>query len=146
MAHVIFYEKPGCINNSKQKALLAEAGHEVQARNLLKESWTPETLRPFFGSLPVSQWFNLSAPRIKSGEIVPSQLDESTAIALMLEDPLLIRRPLIQVNDMLKVGFDREKIHQWIGLNPAKKTTEDLETCPRSHATTPCKNTQEEIP
>lgn len=35
MATVIFYEKPGCINNTKQKARLLAAGHEVQAHNLL---------------------------------------------------------------------------------------------------------------
>ena len=41
MAKVIFYEKPGCANNAKQKALLAAAGHEVEARNLLTEPEMP---------------------------------------------------------------------------------------------------------
>jgi hypothetical protein len=36
MARVIFYQKLGCINNGKQKALLLAAGHEVEAHNLLK--------------------------------------------------------------------------------------------------------------
>ena len=44
MAEVIFYEKPGCINNTKQKALLQAAGHLVDARNLLTESWSSESL------------------------------------------------------------------------------------------------------
>jgi hypothetical protein len=29
MATVHFYEKPGCINNTRQKKILAAAGHEV---------------------------------------------------------------------------------------------------------------------
>ncbi len=132
MTDVIFYEKPGCINNTKQKALLQEAGHRVEARSLLTTAWTPEDLRPFFGSRPVAEWFNPSAPRIKSGEVDPSTLDEATALSLMIADPLLIRRPLIRVGGDREVGFDLEKIDRWIGLNPAKDTVGDLETCPRS--------------
>lgn len=131
MVKVIFYEKPGCINNTKQKALLTEAGHEVEAHSLLTTSWTSESLRPFFGSRPVVEWFNYTAPRIKSGEVIPNQLDETTALNVMIADPLLIRRPLIQVGEMYQVGFDPAQIDAWIGL---KSITEDLETCPRSHS------------
>jgi len=71
MARIVFYEKPGCGNNTKQKALLAAAGHEVVARNLLAEPWTHERLLEFFGKRPVADWFNRAAPRVKDGEIVP---------------------------------------------------------------------------
>jgi nitrogenase-associated protein len=130
MTQVIFYEKPGCINNTKQKKLLQTAGHQLDIHNLLTTIWTPEKLRPFFGSLPVKEWFNMTAPRIKSGEVDPTQLDEETALKLMMEDPLLIRRPLIQVGEDCRVGFDPTIIDQWIGLNAPKPITEDLETCP----------------
>ena len=50
MANVTFYEKPGCRNNTKQKILLLAAGHNLEAKSLLTEPWTPETLRPFFGN------------------------------------------------------------------------------------------------
>ncbi|ERT09929.1 arsC family protein [Lyngbya aestuarii BL J] len=139
MANVIFYEKPGCKNNTKQKALLQSAGHNLDARNLLTESWTPQKLRPFFGDLPVTDWFNSSAPRIKSGEVDPSQLNEEAALNLMIADPLLIRRPLILVEEIYRVGFDPDVIESWIGLNSTTPISEDLETCPRSHAETPCK-------
>lgn len=138
MATIIFYEKPGCINNTKQKALLAAAGHQVRAYNLLAHSWTPETLRPFFGDRPVTEWFNYTAPRIKSAEIDPAQLDEQTALEAMIADPLLIRRPLIQVEEVYRVGFDPEVIDTWIGLSRETSAREDLETCPRSHEATPC--------
>jgi nitrogenase-associated protein len=142
MAKVIFYEKPGCKNNTKQKNLLLAAGHDLEAKSLLTQSWTMETLRPFFGDLPVSLWFNPSAPRIKSGEVVPDDLNEEKALELMMADPLLIRRPLIQVEEVYRVGFDPEKIDAWIGLNPENSVTEDLETCPRSHETKPCATVQ----
>ncbi|KST70314.1 ArsC/Spx/MgsR family protein [Mastigocoleus testarum] len=142
MAKVIFYEKPGCKNNTKQKTLLAAAGHELEAHNLLTNSWTAESLQSFFGDRPVVEWFNKAAPRVRSGEILPEELDAQTALGLMVEDPLLIRRPLIQVGEHREVGFDVERIDAWIGLKAAndslKDTTEklmnqDLQNCPRKH-------------
>ena len=142
MATVIFYEKPGCINNTKQKALLKAAGHEVHTYNLLTEPWTVERLRSFFGELPVAEWFNRSAPQVKSKEVIPEQLDAETALVLMTKQPLLIRRPLIQVGDRTEAGFDTEVIDSWIGLQPADESHrgmsetligQDLQTCSRSH-------------
>ncbi|MBW4518297.1 MAG: hypothetical protein KME16_01005 [Scytolyngbya sp. HA4215-MV1] len=146
MAIVIFYEKPGCINNTKQKTLLKAAGHDVQAQNLLTTPWTVESLRPFFGTLLVADWFNRSAPTIQSGAVIPENLDAETALSLMVETPLLIRRPLIQVGDRRSVGFDVAAINAWIGLqsiDPAQQAThetlkqQDLQTCPRSQTEGP---------
>ncbi|MHB9118967.1 MAG: ArsC/Spx/MgsR family protein [Burkholderiales bacterium] len=140
MAHVIFYEKPGCQNNARQKALLAEAGHKVNARNLLTEPWKPDALRAFFGPRPVAEWFNRAAPRIKSGEVVPETLGEMETLALMIADPLLIRRPLIQVGNRREAGFDVDILEQWIGLSipeqrEGKSKLDDWESCTRpAHA------------
>ncbi len=142
MTTVIFYEKTGCINNTKQKALLAAAGHIVDARNLLTEPWTPDRLRQFFGDRPIAQCFNRTAPAIKSGQVQPNQVDAETALALMVQDPLLIRRPLMQVGDRYEIGFDQAAVDQWIGLSAVEGAGEkrdrliqqDLETCPNTVA------------
>jgi nitrogenase-associated protein len=140
MATVLFYEKPGCINNTRQKALLAAAGHDVQAHNLLTEPWSRDRLRPFFGQRPVVEWFNPSAPQVKDGEVQPDQLDEASALTLMVQHPLLIRRPLMQVGDRYEVGFDTDLVDHWIGLQPAQPSQQetvetlkshDLQNCPR---------------
>lgn len=128
MSKVIFFEKPGCVNNTKQKALLDAAGHQVEAHNLLEHPWSTETLRPFFGNRPVTEWFNRAAPRVKSGEIRPETMDEAGALSAMLADPLLIRRPLIQVEGRREVGFDPDIMAQWLDIEPDRKT--DLESCP----------------
>jgi len=126
MARVIFYSKPGCKGGTKQKVLLTAAGHEVVAYDLLTEPWTVERLRSFFGDRPVADWFNRSSPRVKSGEIVPEKIDAETALVLMLRDPLLIRRPLLQVGDRREVGFDIEKIDAWIGLKPVDESFREM--------------------
>lgn len=137
MAHVLFYEKPGCINNTRQKVLLAAAGHTVQARSLLTEPWTSDRLRAFFGQLPVAQWFNLSSPRIREGEVDYEHLSDGEALRLMLADPLLIRRPLMEVDGVRRVGFDPAAVENWIGLKQAA-SGQDLERCPKSHQAEPC--------
>jgi nitrogenase-associated protein len=119
MAHIIFWERPGCAGNAKQKALLARSGHTLDVRNLLAELWTAAELRTFFGARPLSDWFNKSSPRVKSGEVRPETLDEDGAIGLMLADPLLIRRPLMESGGRREAGFEPELVAAWIGLADA---------------------------
>lgn len=131
MADVTFFEKPGCGGNARQKAMLEQAGHRVIARDLLSEPWTPGTLRPFFGDRPVADWFNRAAPAVKSGEVVPEALDEASALAAMVERPLLIRRPLMQVGDRRDCGFETDRVNAWIGLAGAAPAGGAMEGCLR---------------
>ncbi|EGV28325.1 nitrogenase-associated protein [Thiorhodococcus drewsii AZ1] len=124
---VIFYEKPGCISNAKQKSLLKSLGHRLSVRNLLTESWTAERLRPFFGERPVRDWFNPTAPRIKAGEVEPGALDAATALSLMVADPLLIRRPLIECDLGVSCGFDAGPLLDALGVQLTEG--QDLQSC-----------------
>ena len=101
---------------------------------LLAERWTAERLRGFFGATPVASWFNPAAPRIKSGEIDPAGYDASAALAIMLEDPLLIRRPLVEANEERCAGFDREPVTSLLGT-PADP---DAESCSRPEGSVRC--------
>jgi len=139
MATVTFFEKPGCAGNAKQKALLEAAGHTVHARSLLAEPWTAERLLAYLAPLPVTEWFNESAPAVRDGEIVPKRLDGEQAMALLLDNPLLIRRPLMEVDDTRMVGFDTFAVDSWIGLTEAAVPAGNLEGCAKgSHAHAPC--------
>jgi nitrogenase-associated protein len=126
MAFVVFYEKPGCGGNAKQKALLRASGHEIEAKSLLSEPWTSASLRPYFGDRPVRDWFNLASLRVKSGEIAIDRMGEQEALALMLGDPLLIRRPLMLVSGRRECGFDAELVDAWIGLKPDSEKVSDV--------------------
>jgi hypothetical protein len=53
----------------------------------------------------------------------------------MLQDALLIRRPLIEADGRKEIGFDQDLIHDWLGLTPSGS---DLETCPRSALASSC--------
>ena len=116
MTHITFYEKPGCGGNARQKALLLAAGHTLDVRSLLAAPWTAEALLAFLAPLPVAEWFNRAAPRLKSGEVVPEQLSAEAAMALLLAEPLLIRRPLMEAAGHRLVGFDPQQVDGLWGL------------------------------
>jgi nitrogenase-associated protein len=139
MATVHFYEKPGCVNNTRQKQLLSKAGHLLIVHDLLRQPWAKDKikLRSFFGELPVAEWFNRSAPAVKNGQIDPEAVDEQQAIELMAADPLLIRRPLLEVDGRRRAGFDADKIEAWLGL-AVDAAPENLETCPKQHSRQAC--------
>lgn len=129
MAIVTFFEKPGCKGNARQKALLAAAGHTVQARSLKTEAWSRARLFSFLGGLPVGEWFNRSAPAVKAGQIVPEHLSVDEALTVLIANPLLIRRPLMEVGDERRVGFDPAAVDAWIGLNGVAIPEGNIEAC-----------------
>ncbi|MGS5087269.1 ArsC/Spx/MgsR family protein [Hydrogenophaga sp. A37] len=141
MSHLVFFEKPGCGGNARQRAALQAAGHTLERRNLLTAHWTTEALLEFLAPLPVPEWFNRAAPRIKSGEVVPEALDAEAALALLIAEPLLIRRPLMlnAENGSRHVGFDTAAVTAWIGLEPSAQRPRSLEGCssPTTSCTTP---------
>lgn len=132
MATITFYEKPGCANNTKQKRLLMAAGHSLIVYNLLDTRWEGPELRAFFGDRPVAEWFNRAAPRIKSGKIIPEALNADQALELMLADPLLIRRPLMQCGEWREAGFDPQRLGTWL-VPETDVEPGELERCSRSH-------------
>lgn len=138
MADIIFYEKPGCASNARQKQLLTAAGHNVISRNLLSEVWSAGRLRAFFRGLPVGEWFNRAAPRVKSGEVVPENLDVVTALRLMQADPLLIRRPLMECGDRRIAGFDVPRVEAWLGAPLTPEARGDLQSCRRPERAGAC--------
>ncbi len=112
MKIVLFYEKPGCVTNAKQKKSLRDAGSIVIERNLLDNGLTLEALAEFFGSTPHPQWFNPNAPKIKSGEVKPMMLSRTAALQLLMRDPILIKRPLMVIGGQKLCGFDQKRVEE----------------------------------
>lgn len=109
---VVFYEKPFCAANAKQKQLLRQSGCTLIERNLLEHGLDAEALRSFMGDKAVHEWFNPAAPAIKNGLILPETLDEERAMELLMGDPILIRRPLMIIGSEKLCGFDTVKVSE----------------------------------
>jgi arsenate reductase (glutaredoxin) len=150
MANITFFEKPGCRNNREQKEWLQLAGHSIDSIDLLKHPWNRDELKLFLGGKPVSECFNPAAPDVRDGRIDPSAFSEDEALELMVNQPLLIRRPLMIVNGRYLQGFDTALLRTIISLEPvpgAEQVVErlrmlDLNACPNP-AGDICGNTKE---
>lgn len=101
-----FYEKVGCAGNKRQKALLRASGIEFSIHNILGTSWTKETLSPFFEGLEPKMCFNLSAPKVKQGRVDIETIDKEAMMAMMLKEPILIKRPLLKIDEHYFCGFE----------------------------------------
>ena len=134
MASILLFEKPGCINGEKQKSILRAAGHDLACINILTHPWSVETLLPFVANKTVRSIMNATAPAIKCGEINPEKLSFEEAIQMMIIDPILIRRPLIVVDNQYIQGFDDKRLIPFLGNWQGE---EDVITCPNLR-TTPC--------
>lgn len=133
MKIVLFYEKPGCTTNAQQKKMLRAAGCMVVERNLLEHGMNVEELFAFLEPMPVAQWFNPNAPKIKKGEIDPTTVSEQAALTLLLMDPILIKRPLMVIAGKKMCGFDQKEVEKCLGmpLNRSVPTacSSENETC-----------------
>lgn len=138
MAHIIFYTKPGCAGGIRQKDLLISSGHTLEEYSILDTPWTPDTLHPFLEKLDIKEWYNKNAPEVKSGTVIPGELQAKDALDLLCKKPILIKRPLMKIGDNLLAGFDIELLNNIIGLNNVPD--EDLNSCQMHSKTNPCKS------
>lgn len=127
MALIQFFEKPGCINGEKQKKILKDAGHVLECINILEHPWNRDELAPFIDKKEPASIMNYTAPAIKKGDIVPEKLPLDEAVSLMIQNPILIKRPLIRVDGVSIQGFTDERLAPYLGTWDGK---DDVVTCP----------------
>lgn len=130
---MIFYEKIGCAGNARQKQLLKSYGIEFEVKSLLDTSWNKEALEEFFIGLEKEEIVNPFAPKVKKGEIDLKVLSKSELIEIMIHEPILIKRPLIQVDDEKLCGFDVERLNTLfdieIDINKEVSTCQKSDSC-----------------
>lgn len=112
---VIFYEKPGCVSNAKQKRSLEKAGCILIVKNLLHHGMNDKELLRYLEKRPVAEWFNPNAPAVKKKQIDPHSFTKKDALPLLIANPILIRRPLLNVEGTKMCGFDVKAIEKILG-------------------------------
>lgn len=131
MTEITFFEKPGCINGEKQKAILRAAGHSLLCIDILSSFWNRENLLAFVtGKAPV-EMMNHSAPAIKKREIIPENLSFDEAVTMMVANPILIKRPLVEVDGLSIQGFMDPRLVPYLGGWDGRS---DVVTCPNLQA------------
>lgn len=124
---VVFYEKTGCRGNARQKALLKEYGVTFEVRSLLDTKWNAQTLNAFFEGLSPKEMLNPFAPQLKDGTFKLDDYTKESLIKKMVQEPILIRRPLLQIGDVKLCGFDIPKLNSL--LHVKMPVPENINAC-----------------
>ncbi len=115
MAQMVFFTNPGCSIADKQKAELKDAGNDLQCRDLATHDWTYETLLPFVRGRDPLHIMNSAAPDIKKGKIDPILITFEEALSLMIESPILIKGPLVEVDGLCIQGTNDQRLNEYLG-------------------------------
>ncbi len=86
--------------------MLSQKMDSFQERDFFKERLSQEEILELLGGRPVADLFSWRSPSFKALGLDPESLDNDRLIALMLEEPRLIRRPFLKVGDQLLIGSD----------------------------------------
>ena len=90
------------------KASLSQDGVEVNERDFFKDGFEEAELRDLLGDTPPADVFSWRSPSARKLGIDRDTVTADELIRLMLDEPRLIRRPLIRVDGRLVVGTDKK--------------------------------------
>lgn len=103
------YGIPNCSTVKKARVALDEAGIAYGFHDYKKAGVPEDALRRWVGAEGWERLLNRQGTTFrKLPEADRTGLDESRAIALMLANPSAIRRPVLEGEGVLLVGFDAE--------------------------------------
>lgn len=87
-------------------------GVELDERDFFSRRFTETELRQLIGEREPSELFSWSSPSFRKMGLKREHLTGRQLIEMMLDEPRLIRRPLIRVGDDLIVGTDKTAMSQ----------------------------------
>ena len=91
------------------KAELSQAGVELNERDFFADPFTVDELKELIGTRSASDFFSWRSPSFRKMGLSRDELTEDRMLDLMVGEPRLIRRPLIQTADGdLIVGTDKK--------------------------------------
>ena len=79
-----------------------------EERDFFKEEFSEEELRELLGDTPPFDIFSWRSPSARTLKLDREKVSADELIRLMVEQPRLIRRPLIYTGDRLFAGTDKE--------------------------------------
>lgn len=111
---MLFVEYPKCSTCQKAKKWLLEHGAEFEDRHIVEQNPTEAELTEWVerSGLELKRFFNTSGMKYKElglKDKLPSMTAEEQ-IALLASDGMIVKRPLLVMDDRVLVGF---KLAEW---------------------------------
>ena len=86
--------------------MLGHHGLPVESRDIFRWPLSRDEILALAGRVPPHELFSWRSPTARARALRPGSLSDDELIELLLEDPRLTRRPLIDAGDRLIVGAD----------------------------------------
>lgn len=113
---MLFLCYPRCSTCQKAKKWLDEQGKKYTERHIVENNPTYEELKQWYemSGLPLKKFFNTSGLKYKELQLkdkLPT-MSEEDMLQLLATDGMLVKRPLLVVDDKVLVGFKQEQWEQ----------------------------------
>lgn len=107
-AKIQFLQKPTCTTCRKAKAYLKKLGAEIESRSLDKQRLSKTELDDLIGDRDYKKFLSTRNELYRTRKMKENPPSRSEAIALMAEEPNLIRRPVVIRGKRLILGYDEQ--------------------------------------
>ena len=97
------------------KAELSQKGFELDERDFFQDGFTEDELRALIGDRSVSGYFSYNSPSFRKMGLDRDELSDGQLLKMMIQEPRLVRRPLIQAEGELQVGTDKKAMAEVFG-------------------------------
>ena len=84
--------------------MLLQNGVQLEERDYFKDPFSESEIRELAQSDSISAMFARRSPSLKKLGLADQELSEEEMVSLMLQEPRLVRRPLVLMDGKLLVG------------------------------------------
>ena len=85
---------------------------ELTERDFFRQPFSEQELRELLDERPPAEVFAWRSPSFKVLRLAPDGLSDDALVHLMLQEPRLIRRPLLLVGKRLIIGADKKALDE----------------------------------
>jgi arsenate reductase len=107
---VTMYHNPRCNTSRRTLALLREKGVEPNIVEYLKTPYTAARLKELLGQLKMPARRLVRKKEAAAAGIDPEALSEEALIAAMVENPIMVERPIVVSGDRAALGRPPEAV------------------------------------
>lgn len=101
-----FLHKPNCTTCRKARKFLERRGYQLYFRDLTKQRLSAAELEKLIGRRDYNDFLNSRNELFRKKHMAEKPPSKKEAIRMMVEEPNLIRRPVVVAGGRVVVGFD----------------------------------------
>ena len=88
---------------------------ELEERDFFKEPFTQQEIQELASDVGTAQIFARRSPSLKQLGLADQDLSDEQMVSLMLQEPRLVRRPLVRIGGRLLVGANIKAVEAALG-------------------------------